>query len=228
MRVYSRALREPREAFMNIILLGPPGAGKGTQAQYMCETFGFRQVSTGDMLREAIAAGTELGEQVESILSAGDLVPDDVIIRLVLELVKASTTGHLFDGVPRTVAQAEGLREGGVPINLVLEFTLPDQLVVERLGGRRVHPGSGRVYHLRHRPPRSAGVDDVTGEPIVQRPDDREDTVRARLSVYREQTMPLIDYYERAAADGLVRYVRISADDNFAAIREQVESVVRD
>ncbi len=212
---------------MNIILLGPPGAGKGTQAQYMCETFGFRQVSTGDMLREAIAAGTELGKRVESILSAGDLVPDDVIIRLVLDLLRSSTSGHLLDGVPRTVAQAEGLREGGVPIDLVLELQLSDQLVIDRLVGRRVHPGSGRVYHLLHRPPKSPGLDDVTGEPLIQRPDDREDTVLARLSVYREQTMPLIDYYEQAAKEGSTRYVRIAADGDFDAVREQVESAMR-
>ena len=212
---------------MNIILLGPPGAGKGTQAQYLCETFGFRQVSTGDMLRGAIAAKTALGKQVESILSAGDLVPDDVIIRLVLDLLRTSKGGHLFDGVPRTLAQAEGLRIGGVPIELVLELALADDLVVERLVGRRVHPGSGRVYHLQHRPPASPGRDDVTGEPLVQRPDDREDTVRSRLAVYREQTMPLIEYYEQAAASGLTRYVRIAAGGELAAIRQQVESAVR-
>ncbi len=212
---------------MNIILLGPPGAGKGTQAQYVCETFGFRQVSTGDMLREAIAAGSELGKQVKSILSAGDLVPDDVIIRLVLDLVKTSTQSHLFDGVPRTVAQAEGLRKGGVPIDMVIDFTLQDELIIERLVGRRVHPGSGRVYHLQHRPPKLPGRDDVTGEALVQRTDDRDETVRARLAVYRAQTMPLIDYYQQAAADGHTRYVRISADGALDAIREQVESAVR-
>ena len=212
---------------MNIILLGPPGAGKGTQAQHLSETFGFRQVSTGDMLRSAIAAKSDLGKQVESILSAGELVPDEVIIRLVLDLLATSTGGHMFDGVPRTVAQAEGLRQGGVSIDLVIELALADELVVERLVGRRVHPGSGRVYHLKNRPPRSPGVDDVTGEALVQRPDDLEDTVRARLSVYREQTMPLINYYEQAAADGLTQYARIAADGEFDLVREQVEAAVR-
>ena len=212
---------------MNIILLGPPGAGKGTQAQHLSETFGFRQVSTGDMLRSAIAAKSDLGKQVESMLSAGDLVPDEVIIRLVLDLLATSKGGHMFDGVPRTVAQAEGLRKGAVPIDLVIEFALADDLVVERLVGRRVHPGSGRVYHLQNRPPRAPGVDDVTGEALVQRPDDREDTVRARLSIYREQTMPLINYYEQAAADGLTQYVRIAAEGDFDLVREQVEAAVR-
>ncbi len=212
---------------MNIILLGPPGAGKGTQAQYLCETFGFRQLSTGDMLREAIAAKSELGLRVESILAAGDLVPDEIIIRLVLELLQTSDGGCLFDGVPRTIAQAKGLRDGGVCIDLVLEFVMSDELIVERLTARRVHPASGRVYHLQFRPPRMPGLDDVTGEPLVHRPDDHEETVLARLEVYREQTTPLVEYYENAQSQGLTRYQRINADASMEVVRQDVEDAVR-
>ena len=212
---------------MNIILLGPPGAGKGTQAQYLCDSFGFQQVSTGDMLREAIAAQTDLGREVESILKAGELVPDDAIIRLVLERLRPPGVNYLLDGVPRTLAQAEGLRHGGVRIDLVVEFTLPDQVIVERLSGRRVHPASGRVYHLRHRPPRIDGFDDETGEPLVHRPDDHEDTVRARLAVYQEQTMPLVDYYRKAEADGSSRVAQVRADGQMEDIRRHVEEVVK-
>lgn len=211
---------------MNIILLGPPGAGKGTQAQYLCDSLGFLQLSTGDMLREAIAAETELGRQVESILKAGDLVPDATIIRLVLERVQDSHQNLLFDGVPRTLAQAQGLQRGGVRIELVLEFTLPDELIVERLTGRRVHPASGRIYHLRYRPPREAGRDDITGEPLLHRPDDREETVRARLDVYREQTMPLIDYYRCQETKGSTRYAQIRAHDTMPEVRKRVLAAV--
>lgn len=212
---------------MNIILLGPPGAGKGTQAQYLCEHFGFRQLSTGDMLRGAIAARSELGLQVESILAAGDLVPDEIIIRLVLDLLASSPADYLFDGVPRTIAQADGLRQGGVQIDLVLEFVMPDDLIVERLTARRVHPASGRVYHLKFRPPRLPGLDDVTGEPLEHRPDDHEETVIARLDVYRTQTVPLTEYYENAQAQGLTRYQRINADASMTVVRKEVESVVK-
>lgn len=212
---------------MNIILLGPPGAGKGTQAQYLCETFGFRQLSTGDMLREAIAAKSEIGLQVESIIAAGELVPDEIIIRLVLERLKVSDEDHLFDGVPRTIAQAEGLRQGGVRIDLVLEFLMTDEFIIERLTARRVHPASGRIYHLKFRPPQVAGKDDVTGEPLVHRPDDHEDTVLARLAVYRAQTVPLVEYYEKAEAQGLTRVRRIHADASMERVRQEVEDAVR-
>lgn len=211
---------------MNIILLGPPGAGKGTQAQFLCDSLGFRQLSTGDMLREAIAAKTELGRRVESILKAGDLVPDETIIHLVLERVRDSDARFLFDGVPRTLVQAEGLLRGGVQIELVLEFTLPDDLIVERLTGRRVHPPSGRIYHLRYRPPREAGLDDVTREPLVHRPDDMEETVRTRLEVYREQTLPLIDYYRQQEAQGRTRYAQVRADDSMPEVRRRVQAAV--
>ncbi len=212
---------------MNIILLGPPGAGKGTQAQYLCETFRFRQVSTGDMLREAIAAKSELGLQVESILAAGELVTDEIIIGLVLELLETSSGGYLFDGVPRTIAQAEGLRAGGVQIDLVLEFILSDEFIVERLTARRVHPASGRVYHLKFRPPKVVGKDDLTGEPLVHRSDDHEETVLARLGVYREQTLPLIEYFQAAESQGSMRFERISADGSMQEVRTQVEALVR-
>lgn len=225
--IYSLAdVRLFRKAPMNIILLGPPGAGKGTQAQYLCETFGFRQVSTGDMLREAIAAKTALGAEVESILAAGELVPDDIIIRLVLELLQTSSGGHLFDGVPRTMAQAEGLRKAGVRIDLVLEFVLSDEFIVERLTARRVHPASGRVYHLKFRPPKVEGKDDLTGEPLVHRSDDHEETVLARLGVYGEQTVPLVEYYQDAELRGLTRFERISADASMQEVRRRVEAVV--
>ncbi|MGB2238832.1 MAG: adenylate kinase [Pseudomonadales bacterium] len=183
---------------MKIILLGAPGVGKGTQAQFICQAYGIPQISTGDMLRQAIKDQTPLGIKVKSVMDRGDLVTDEIIIDLVKERISASDcqSGFLFDGFPRTIPQAESLREAGVEIDVVIEINLSDQKIIDRLSGRRVHPGSGRIYHLVFQPPKRDGVDDQTGEPLVQREDDLEETIKDRLRVYHEQTAPLIDFYQ--------------------------------
>ncbi|MGB1190908.1 MAG: adenylate kinase [Pseudomonadales bacterium] len=183
---------------MKIILLGAPGVGKGTQAQFICQAYGIPQISTGDMLRQAIKDQTPLGIKVKSVMDRGDLVTDEIIIDLVKERISASDcqSGFLFDGFPRTIPQAESLREAGVEIDFVIEINLSDQKIIDRLSGRRVHPGSGRIYHLVFQPPKRDGVDDQTGEPLVQREDDLEETIKDRLRVYHEQTAPLIDFYQ--------------------------------
>jgi len=195
---------------MRLILLGPPGAGKGTQAAFIAKQHGIPQVSTGDMLRAAIKAGTPLALSVKKVIDAGHLVSDDIIIRLVHERLSEPdcTNGYLFDGFPRTIPQAEAMKAGRVPIDHVLEIDVPEAEIVLRMSGRRVHPASGRSYHVQFNPPRQEGRDDVTGEPLVQRADDREDTVRKRLEVYRRQTQPLVDYYTRWAATGDARAPR--------------------
>ena len=182
---------------MRVILLGAPGAGKGTQAQAICREFNIPQISTGDMLRAAIAAQTELGQQVQAIMAAGELVSDDIIVAIVQERIaqKDCANGFLLDGFPRTIAQADALREQGVKIDWVLDIDVADEEIVRRLSGRRIHEASGRVYHLDYHPPKVAGQDDETGEPLIQRTDDSEQTVRHRLRVYHEQTAPLIQYY---------------------------------
>jgi len=194
---------------MRLILLGPPGAGKGTQAKFICEKFGIPQISTGDMLRAAVKAGTPLGTEVKKVLDAGQLVSDDIIIDLVKERLKAPDcgAGYLFDGFPRTIRQAEEMGGAGVAIDTVLEIDVPDDEIIARMSGRRVHPGSGRVYHVQFNPPQTADRDDVTGELLVLRDDDREETVKRRLEIYRTQTRPLVDYYRRLAPD---KYRRIS------------------
>ena len=180
---------------MHLILLGPPGAGKGTQAQAICRHFGIPQISTGDMLRAAVKAGTPLGLEAKKVMDAGGLVSDEIILGLVRERLQAPdcANGYLFDGFPRTLAQAEALKRDGVPLDVVLVFEVPDEEIVERMSGRLVHPASGRTYHVKYNPPKQPGIDDVTGEPLIQRDDDKEETVRARLKVYHEQTKPLID-----------------------------------
>ncbi len=200
---------------MRLILLGPPGAGKGTQAGFIREKYGIPQISTGDMLRAAVKAGTPLGLAAKKVMDAGQLVSDDVIIGLVKERLKQSdcARGYLFDGFPRTIPQAEALKLARVPLDCVLEIDVPDDEIILRMSGRRVHPASGRTYHLEFNPPRRDGVDDVTGEPLVQRDDDREQTVKKRLEVYRAQTRPLVEYYGRWSASGdpaAPRYRRIS------------------
>lgn len=181
---------------MRLILLGCPGAGKGTQARYITEKYHIPQISTGDILRSAIQSGTVLGNQVKEIVASGRLVPDDVVIKLVDERIKQPDchNGFLLDGFPRTVAQAEAL-EALTPIDMAIDIDVPEEEVIKRLSGRRIHPGSGRVYHLTNQPPASPGKDDITGEPLVQRPDDSEETVRKRLVVYQTQTSPLREYY---------------------------------
>jgi len=194
---------------MRLILLGPPGAGKGTQAQFIRQKFGIPQISTGDMLRAAVKAGTPLGKQAKQVMDAGQLVSDDIIIGLVKERLREPDCkrGYLFDGFPRTIPQADALRNAGVALDYVLEIDVPDADIITRMTGRRVHPGSGRVYHLKFNPPKAEGKDDVTGEPLIQRDDDKPETVKKRLEVYRQQTRPLVDYYQ--ALPG-VKYRKIS------------------
>jgi adenylate kinase len=209
---------------MRLILLGPPGAGKGTQAAFICEKFSIPQVSTGDMLRTAVKAGTPLGLAAKKVIDAGQLVSDDIIVALVTERLRQPdcARGYLFDGFPRTIPQAEAMKAAQVPIDAVLEIDVPDEEIVARMSGRRVHPPSGRTYHVRFNPPRREGLDDVTGEPLVQREDDREETVKKRLEVYRNQTRPLIDYYRGWATEGgarAPRYHRISGLGSVEAIR---------
>ena len=189
---------------MKLILLGPPGAGKGTQAKFICEKYGIPQISTGDMLRAAIKAGTPLGIEARKVMDGGNLVSDEIIIGLVKDrlLQDDCQAGYLFDGFPRTLPQAEAMKQAGVVINYVLEIDVADTEIVERMGGRRVHLASGRTYHVRFNPPKVEGKDDVTGEDLIQRDDDQEDTVIKRLQVYHSQTRPLIDYYAAWFATG--------------------------
>jgi len=192
---------------MRLILLGPPGAGKGTQAAFIKERFGIPQISTGDMLRAAVKAGTALGLAAKKVMDAGGLVSDDIIIRLVTDRLRKPDTanGYLFDGFPRTIPQADAMKHAGVALDYVLEIDVPDGDIIDRMSGRRVHVASGRTYHVRYNPPKVAGKDDLTGEPLILRDDDREDTVRKRLEVYHAQTRALVDYYTRWAATGEAR-----------------------
>jgi adenylate kinase len=189
---------------MRLILLGAPGAGKGTQAAYICKRFGIPQISTGDMLRSAVKAGTPLGLAAKKVMDSGALVSDDIIIGLVKERIAQPdcAAGFLFDGFPRTIVQADALKAAGVKLDYVLEIDVPDSAIIERMSGRRVHAASGRTYHDRFNPPKVAGRDDVTGEPLIQRVDDEEETVKKRLAVYAAQTRPLVEYYARWAASG--------------------------
>lgn len=195
---------------MKLILLGPPGAGKGTQAIFIKERFGIPQISTGDMLRAAVKAGTPLGLAAKKVMDSGGLVSDDIIIGLVKDRLKQPdcAKGYLFDGFPRTIPQADAMKAAGVDIDYVLEIDVPDAEIVQRMSGRRVHLASGRTYHLKFNPPKVAGLDDVTGEPLIQRDDDREETVKKRLSVYHDQTRALIGYYSDWAASGDARAPR--------------------
>ena len=196
---------------MRIILLGAPGAGKGTQAQFLMAKYGIPQISTGDMLRAAIKAGTELGKKAKEVMDAGQLVSDELIIGLVKERIAQDDCkeGFLLDGFPRTIPQADAMKEAGVDIDSVIEFDVDDEVIVERMAGRRVHPGSGRVYHIVYNPPKVEGKDDETGEDIVVRPDDEEATVRKRLAIYHEQTKPLVDYYQAESNNGNCKYLTI-------------------
>ena len=212
---------------MRLILLGPPGAGKGTQANFIREKFGIPQISTGDMLRAAVKAGTPLGVAAKKVMDAGQLVSDDIIIGLVQERLKAPdcAKGYLFDGFPRTIPQAEAMKKAAVALDYVLEIDVPDRDIVERMSGRRVHPASGRTYHLKFNPPKAAGKDDATGEPLVQRDDDREETVKKRLEVYHSQTRPLVEYYGKWAKSADARapkYRKISGQGSVEEITRRV------
>ena len=189
---------------MKLILLGAPGAGKGTQAAFICKQFGIPQISTGDMLRSAVKAGTPLGIEAKKVMDAGGLVSDDIIIGLVRDRLQQDDcrSGYMFDGFPRTIPQADAMKEAGVPLDFVLEIDVPDSEIVERMSGRRAHLPSGRTYHVKYNPPKVEGKDDVTGEDLIQRDDDKEETVRKRLDVYQSQTRPLVDYYSSWAATG--------------------------
>lgn len=209
---------------MRLILLGAPGAGKGTQAQYITDKYSIPQISTGDMLRAAVKAQTELGLQAKEVMDAGGLVSDDIIIGLVKERITEAdcANGFLFDGFPRTIPQAQAMVEAGVNIDHVVEIAVEDEEIVARLSGRRVHPGSGRVYHVIHNPPQSEGVDDVSGEPLVQRDDDQEDTVRKRLEIYHSQTSPLVDFYQNMAGSEAPAYHCVPGVGGVENIRDLV------
>ena len=209
---------------MRMILLGAPGAGKGTQAQFITEKYGIPQISTGDMLRAAVKAKTELGLQAKKVMDAGGLVSDEVIIGLVKQRITEAdcANGFLFDGFPRTIPQAEAMVEAGVAIDNVVEIAVDDEEIVARLSGRRVHPGSGRIYHVRYNPPQQEGVDDETGEPLVQRDDDTEETVRRRLEIYYSQTSPLIDFYQNMPGENAPGYHRIEGVGSVEDIRDRV------
>ena len=209
---------------MRIMLLGMPGAGKGTQARYLIEKYGIPQISTGDMLRAVIKDGTPLGKQANSYMERGALVPDEVVIGLVKERVAQPdcARGFIIDGFPRNIAQAEALRRAGLDLDWVLEFEVRDEEILRRLSGRRVHPGSGRTYHLDFNPPKVAGKDDITGESLVQRPDDKEDTVRHRIATYHEQTQPVVAYYIGLRAKGdprAPRHTRINGNGSVEQVR---------
>jgi adenylate kinase len=207
---------------MRLILLGPPGAGKGTQAAFIREKFGIPQISTGDMLRAAVKAGTPLGIAAKKVMDAGQLVSDDIIIGLVKERLKQPdcARGYLFDGFPRTIPQAESMKAASVLIDCVLEIDVPDDEIITRMSGRRVHAASGRTYHVKFNPPKVEGRDDRTGEPLIQRDDDREETVKKRLEVYRAQTRPLVEYYRRWAASGDARAPKCRRISGVGALEE--------
>lgn len=209
---------------MRLILLGAPGAGKGTQAQFITEKYGIPQISTGDMLRAAVKAGTELGLKAKAVMDAGELVSDEIIIGLVKERIAADdcTSGFLFDGFPRTIPQAEAMVAAQVVIDDVVEIAVEDSDIIRRLSGRRVHPASGRIYHVQHNPPQREGLDDETGEALVQREDDREDTIRNRLSVYHLQTSPLIEFYQSMTGENAPAYHRIEGVGSMDEIRDKV------
>lgn len=213
---------------MRIVLLGAPGAGKGTQAQFLMNKYGIPQISTGDMLRAAIKEGTELGLEAKKVMDAGQLVSDELIIGLVKERISKDdcAKGFLLDGFPRTIPQADAMKENGIKVDYCLEFDVPDEVIVDRMSGRRVHPGSGRVYHVVYNPPKQEGKDDVTGEELVIRPDDEAETVRKRLGVYHEQTRPLVNYYKSEADAGNTMFATIDGTQNVADVSAKLAAIL--
>ena len=214
---------------MKVLLLGAPGAGKGTQAQFITQAFGIPQISTGDMLRAAIKAGTPLGLEAKKIMDAGGLVCDDIIIGMVKERIAEPdcANGFLFDGFPRTLAQAEAMVAAGVNLDAVVEIDVPDSAIVERMSGRRVHLPSGRTYHVKYNPPKVAGKDDETGEDLVQRDDDKEETVKKRLAVYHEQTEVLVDFYSKLTGEHAPRYIKVDGTQPVETVKENVITALK-
>ena len=215
---------------MKIILLGPPGAGKGTQAEIICKNFSIPHISTGDMLREAIANETTIGKQAKEIMDAGNLVPDNVIINLVKERIENDDckNGYLFDGFPRTIPQADALENQEIFIDIVLELTIEDKLIINRMSGRRIHQPTGRSYHLEFNPPKEDGIDDFTGERLIQREDDKPETVKNRLEVYREQTNPLIVYYRSKSVQTDLKYIEIDGSRAMDEVSSQIKTALEE
>ncbi|MDX7987970.1 adenylate kinase [Xenorhabdus sp. 12] len=213
---------------MRIILLGAPGAGKGTQAQFIMEKYGIPQISTGDMLRAAVKAGTELGLKAKELMDNGKLVTDELVIALVKERIKQDDcrNGFLLDGFPRTIPQADAMKEAGIKIDSVLEFDVPDEIIVDRIIGRRVHAPSGRVYHIKFNPPKVENKDDVTGEELTTRKDDQEDTVRKRLVEYHTQTAPLVSYYQKEAQEGNTQYFKLDGTRQVSEVSAELAKIL--
>lgn len=213
---------------MRIILLGAPGAGKGTQAQFIMEKYGIPQISTGDMLRAAVKSGSDLGKKAREIMDVGGLVTDDLVIALVKERITQEDcrNGFLLDGFPRTIPQADAMKDAGISVDYVLEFAVPDELIVDRIVGRRVHAPSGRVYHIKFNPPKAEGKDDVTGESLTTRKDDQEETVRKRLVEYHQLTAPLIAYYSKAAQEGQTQYCKLDGTRQVAEISAELVKIL--
>ena len=209
---------------MKIILLGPPGAGKGTQAESICENYGIPHISTGNMLREAVETGTKLGLEAKSLMDAGILVSDDVIVGLVEERISSDdcSEGFLFDGFPRTIPQAEALIERDINIDAVVEIAVPDQDIIDRMAGRRMHPASGRNYHIIFNPPKNEGKDDITGEDLIQREDDKPETVKDRLKVYADQTSPLVVFYSNLSVSSQLKYIKVSGTATPSNVTQQI------
>lgn len=213
---------------MRIILLGAPGAGKGTQAQFIMKKYGIPQISTGDMLRAAVKAGTPLGQQAKELMDTGKLVTDELVIALVKERIAQDdcANGFLLDGFPRTVPQADAMKSAGINVDYILEFDVPDSVIIDRMSGRRIHAPSGRVYHVRHNPPKVENVDDITGEPLTTRKDDDEEIVRKRLVEYHQLTKPLIDYYQHEAKEGRAKYYRIDGTQSVSDVTNELVKIL--
>ncbi|MBR6027075.1 MAG: adenylate kinase [Neisseriaceae bacterium] len=214
---------------MKILLLGAPGAGKGTQAHFIVEAFDIPQISTGDMLRAAVELGTPLGLEIKKVMNSGGLVSDEIIINLIKDRISMPdcANGFLFDGFPRTLAQAEALRDAGVELDAVVEIDVPDQNIIERMSGRRIHLASGRTYHIVHNPPKVEGKDDITGEDLIQRDDDKEETVKKRLAIYHEQTEVLVNFYGKQAADsGTPKYIKVDGTQSVDNVRNTIFSAL--